>query len=175
MSKHKTDEIWKPIRGFDGMYDVSNYGRVRSNSRIVRHNLGGDKRLNERIVSKLITVNGYCQVFLYKNGKRSVRLVHRLVLQAFVGECPVGMEVRHLNSVRTDNRLCNLAYGTHSDNVIDTIKLGRNGNQKLNPELVVTIRKRLDDGELVKDLASEYNVSTRAISKVKNRISYAWM
>jgi hypothetical protein len=169
------NEIWKDIPGFVGLYEVSNLGTVRSKNRTVRHNCGGDKTVRSQIISQLITPNGYCQVSLWREGKRKVFSVHRLVLLAFVGKCPTGYEVRHLNSIKTDNRLVNLAYGTHSENVIDTINLGRNSRQKLNPELVLKIRKRANNGETIKALAAEYRVSERAISKIKNHHTYAWL
>ena len=170
-----TEEVWKPVVGFEGYYEVSNMGNVRSKDRIVKHNCGGAKKVEGKIISQLITRNGYCQVSLWKYGKRKVFLVHRLVLHVFVGECPENMEVRHLNSIPTDNRLENLAYGTRSENTIDTLNLGRGGRQRLNPFLVVEIRKRLNNGESTKVLAQEYEVSTRAINKIKNRTTYAWV
>lgn len=170
-----TKEIWLPIENYEEFYEVSSLGRVRSKERFVRHNCGGFKKVEGRIISQLITPNGYCQVSLWKEGKRKVWLVHRLVLYTFLGACPDGMETRHLNSKRTDNRLINLVYGTHSENVIDTINLGRNSGQKLNVEAVKIIRKRLNEGEMVKTLAQEYNVSTRSISKIKNGYTYAWI
>jgi hypothetical protein len=171
----KESEAWKDIPGYEEYYQVSNLGRVRSKDRIVRHNCGGEKRVKGQIMSQLLTPNGRFQVFLYRGGKRKICLVHRLVLLAFVGECPKNMEVRHLNSISTDNRLSNLAYGTHSENVIDTINLGRNSRQKFNPSVVIEIRERLDKGETVKALAEEYHTSTRAISKIKNRHTYSWL
>lgn len=168
-------EIWKPIEGFEGFYEVSNMGNVRSKDRIVKHNFGGDKRVEGRILSQLTTPNGYKQVALWKDGKRKIFLVHRLVLLAFVGECPANMEVRHLNSIPTDNRLENIVYGTHSENTIDTLKLGKGGRQRLNPFYVKEIRKKLSNGKTIKALAQEYEVSTRAISNIKNRNTYAWV
>lgn len=168
-------EVWRDVLGFEDSYQVSNMGRVRSKDRIVRHNCGGDKMVSGKIMSQLLTRNNRKQVHLYKNGKRTVCLVHRLVLGAFVGECPEGMEVRHLNSVSTDNRLCNLAYGTHSENVIDTINLGRNSRQRLDPQKVMEIREKASNGAKTRDLASEYGVSTRAISKIKYRQTYSWI
>lgn len=170
-----TNEVWKDIPEFAESYEVSNFGRVRSKNRMVRHNCGGEKKVKEKILSQLILPNGYCQVFLWCEGKRKACLVHRLVLLAFVGKCPEGQEVRHLNSVKTDNRLVNLAYGTHSENVIDTINLGRNSRQKLNSELALEIRRRANNGESVKALSAEFKVSTRAISKIKNNHTYSWL
>lgn len=169
------EEVWKPVPGYEDFYEVSSIGRVKGKDRIVRHNCGGDKKIEGQILSQLTTPNGYNQVFLWKHGKRKIWLVHRLVLHAFVGECPAGMEVRHLNSISTDNRLSNLTYGTHSENTIDTLNLGRGGRQRLNPVLVKEIRKRLCAGETVKILAQDYEVTTKAIYNIKARKTYAWV
>jgi hypothetical protein len=148
---------------------------VRGKDRFVRHNCGGEKIVRGKLLSQLITPKGRPQVALWREGRRKPINVHRLVMLAFVGECPPNMEVRHLNSISTDNRLCNLAYGTHSENVIDTINLGRNSRQKFNAEIVKEIRARTDAGESVKELAKEYKTSPEAISKIKRRKTYAWL
>lgn len=174
-SKPTQAERWAAIPGYEGHYEVSDLGRVRGVSRIVRHSSGANKQVGGQILSQLTLRNGYRQVFLWKEGTRAAICVHRLVLLAFVGECPDGMEARHINSVRADNRLCNLAYGTHSENTIDTMKLGRGGRQKLNPKLAKEIVLRAEAGELVKNLAKEFGVSVRSISRIKNRHSYSWI
>ena len=168
-------ERWKDVPTMEGYYQVSNLGRVRSKDRIVRHNCGGDKKVKGQMLSRSKNGNGYYYVHLYKEGNRKMFLVHRMVLLAFVGECPPNMEVRHLNSVPTDNRLQNLAYGTHSENTIDTINLGRNSRQKFNPTIVKEIRQKSASGMSNKALAAEYKTSVEAISKIKRHVTYAWI
>lgn len=68
--------------------------------------------------------NGYRSVNLCKKYKGRQAFVHRLVLEAFVGPCPAGMEVLHINGVRDDNRLENLRYGTRSENMRDALRHG---------------------------------------------------
>ena len=170
-----TQEQWKPVKGYERLYEVSNLGRVRSKERIVKHNCGGAKRLKGKMLTPYKTGQGRYQVSLWREGMRNPQQVHRLVMLSFVGECPENMEVRHLNSDPTDNRLCNLAYGTKTENVIDALKLGRHGKQKITPEEVLTIRQRLDDGELIIHIAKEYGVCNRAISNIKNRRTFWWM
>jgi hypothetical protein len=168
-------ECWKDIPGYDGYYEVSDLGNVRSKTRYVKHNCGGLKKVEGQEKQAIVLNNGYHMIHLYKHGKGKGMLVHRLVMLAFVGQCPDNMEVRHLNSNRADNRLCNLTYGTHSENSIDTAKLGRHGKQRLTPSEVVEIRELLADGEMVKTVASKYGVSTRTIGQIKNRHSYLWL
>lgn len=97
-------ETWKPAAGYEGLYEVSDLGRIK-----------GLKR--GKILKTVKQNNGYLQVGLYKNGKRKVFLVHRLVYSAFNGEIPPGLEVNHINDKdKTDNRLCNLNLMTHKEN-----------------------------------------------------------
>ncbi|QWY84286.1 HNH endonuclease [Gordonia phage Jalammah] len=67
------------------------------------------------------TPDGHLKTSLRKNGDSRVSLIHRLVMGAFVGPCPEGMEVCHRNGIGTDNRLSNLRYGTRSENAIDQV------------------------------------------------------
>ena len=111
-------EIWKPVVGHEGAYEVSDLGRVRSLDRRVRLvtlQAGETTRLvKERVLRPGPTRSGHVSVAI---GKGNSRLVHRLVLEAFVGPCPDGCEVLHLNHDPADNRLVNLKYGTRSENL----------------------------------------------------------
>ena len=68
--------------------------------------------------------SGHCRVTLYKNGRAYRKLIHHLVLETYVSECPIGYECRHLNGDAKDNRLSNLKWGTRSENSKDAIKHG---------------------------------------------------
>lgn len=103
-------EEWRPIPGHEGRYEVSNRGVVRSWS----------KQKQGQALSPGRNRDGYLQVRLVKK----TVCVHRLVLAAFVGPLPSGLVTRHLNGDRTDNRLSNLAYGTHSENARDAVAHG---------------------------------------------------
>lgn len=108
--KHQ-GERWRNIAGFEGQYEVSDHGRVRSLAWEENHVLRPRKCLN-----------GYLQVNL---GARVVKAVHRLVLEAFVGPCPDGYECDHINGVRDDNRLANLHWVSRSENQRNPITLER--------------------------------------------------
>lgn len=103
------DEIWLPVKGHDGLYEVSDMGRVRSLS---YRRTGKAKLLTPRN-----SVNGYLLVHLYKDGKERNFYIHRLVYEAFRGAIPKGLTVDHINNVKTDNRLENLQLLTNADNV----------------------------------------------------------
>lgn len=112
-------EHWLPIPETEGHYEASNLGRVRSLSRVVT-SPRGTRSIKGRILHPSRTRQGY--VSLPICGKR--RFVHALVLAAFVGPRPPGMVTRHLNGNKVDNRPENLAYGTHSENQLDNVRLG---------------------------------------------------
>lgn len=106
-------EIWKDIPDYEGRYQVSNLGAVRS--------LNYMHTGTTKIIHHKINKYGYVTVCLHKNTVRSHRGVHGLVLRAFVGE-PNGLVPDHINRVRTDNRLDNLRYCTQRENQHNTNK-----------------------------------------------------
>ena len=99
-------EIWKGIRGYIGLYDVSNFCRIRS----LKHG-------KVRILKPFKEKDGYLHVELYKNRKGKKFYVHRLVWEAFNGAIPEGMQVNHINEDKTDNRLENLNLMTPKENM----------------------------------------------------------
>lgn len=129
-----TQEIWKPVIGYEGFYEVSNKGRVRSLDREITQAGKGGTQFTRRFKGKEIKsapqVGGYLKTRLSKYGKRANPLVHRVVLEAFVGPCPEGMETRHLDSDPTNNCLENLVWGTVEENRRDTANLGNHPSQK---------------------------------------------
>jgi len=109
-------EQWLPIPSYESTYHVSNLGRVYSTPRATTP--GG-------LLRTPADTYGYPKVGLVQNGKQKGAKVHVLVMLAFVGEPPVGMEVRHLDGSRVPH-LENLAYGTHKENGEDSAKHGVN-------------------------------------------------
>lgn len=124
MKQPTINEVWKSIPGYEGVYEASNLGRVRSLDRYV--NIGNDARklLRGQLIQPSPHSRGYHYHILYGKGKPKNRLAHRLVKEAFDGPCPPGMVVRHLNDDKIDNRLENLAWGTQSDNMRDSVRNG---------------------------------------------------
>lgn len=117
------DEKWLPVAGFEDAYAVSDHGRIKSLARTVDMGLY-TRDLKERMLSFTLLPGGYRQVQLNRNGKATARLVHRVVLEAFVGPCPDGMEALHRNGVRDDNRPENLRWGTRQQNVRESVEAG---------------------------------------------------
>ena len=170
-----TVEHWKPVVGYEGLYEVSDQGRVKS--------LPGERWNGAAWIQKPgcirktpIGAQGYPTVDLKHNGHRKTFTVHTLVLTAFVGPRPTGYECRHLNGVRHDSRLCNLAWGTPSENDEDRRKHGTfvqgelHGGSTLTNEQVLLIRKA--DGTQ-KAIAQRFGVSQSLISMIKSSRRWA--
>lgn len=107
------NEIWKDIPEYEGLYQASNLGRIKSLERIDA--LG--HRLKEKILKPSIGNSGYYQVCLCKNSIVKHYMIHRLVWKAFNGSIPKNMQCNHLNEIKTDNRLENLNLMTSKENV----------------------------------------------------------
>jgi hypothetical protein len=120
-------EVWKSILGYEGLYEVSDMGRVRSVDRMVPAKNGTSRFYPSVIKSQRLDKNGYPRVNLTDKGVQSSVWVHTLVLNAFVGPMPEWAKLcRHLDDVKTNNTLANLQWGTQSENEQDKIKNGRN-------------------------------------------------
>lgn len=113
-------EVWKDIAGYEGAYQISNFGRVKSLEREVNirlFNVGLTKRkVPELIRKQIIYKNGYVGVQLHKQQKVKLHLIHRLVAQAFLPNPENKPEVNHKNGDKLDNRVENLEWVTASEN-----------------------------------------------------------
>lgn len=111
----KTKETWKPVVGYEGLYEVSDLGRVKKVARTITKADGTIKKVDERIL-KPSDSNGYQIVGLYRNGVSNPNWVHRLVAQAFIPNPNKLPEVNHKDEIRTNNKLDNLEWISHRDN-----------------------------------------------------------
>jgi hypothetical protein len=113
-------EHWLAVPGWEGLYEVSDLGRVRS---LTRRTPAGTRK--GRLMKTNVDPAGYWQLgFRRGDGKSRTQKVHQLVAAAFLGPRPEGLEVRHLDGNKLNNRLDNLAYGTPSENSLDSIRHG---------------------------------------------------
>ena len=123
-------EEWKPVKGYDGYYEVSNYGTVRGVKRVVESSKGYHE-IPQRVKKAMINQDGYAIVSLSRDGKSIKRAVHRLVYEAFVGVIPDGYEINHKDFDRANNCVSNLEAVTHTENVQYTVAFGRNYTSKV--------------------------------------------
>ena len=117
-------ERWKPVTGHEGIYEVSNHGRVRSVDRTVTRSDGQVHRRKGKLLRTPLNQRGYQVVNLCIQGKCQIRTVHSLIAETFIGTRPEGMEVCHNDGIKTNNRVDNLRYGTPSDNALDKVRHG---------------------------------------------------
>ena len=111
------NEIWRDIPGYEGYYQASNLGRVRSLDRFIYHKNGHYQKSVGKILICVPNKIGYCQVFLCKNNEKKKHFyVHRLVWTTFYGEIPDDMEVNHKDENKQNNSLDNLNLLSHKDN-----------------------------------------------------------
>jgi len=161
-------EIWKPVINYEGLYEISDFGQIKSFSR--------PRNWHEKILKLNLKRDGYLQITLWKNKIPKTFLVHRLVLETFIGPCPEGMECRHLDNNKSNNQLNNLRWDFPSENRKDIIKYGTiahqkgilHGMAKLTEEDVKEIKKLLKTRKLKqRKIAKIYNVSEKTISSIK--------
>lgn len=127
--KYYEKEEWRDIKGYEGYYQVSNHGRVKSVERFVYGKL---KRIHkERILKPIYRSNGYMSIELCKDKKRKISLVHRLVAQAFIPNPENKREVNHKNGITLDAHVKNLEWVSGRENVVhSSLKLKQNKSSK---------------------------------------------
>lgn len=123
-----TYECWLPVRGYEGFYEVSNFGAVRSVGREIKRTNGRRYKSTGKLISQKISASGYKIVCLSVRGNKSYKRVHRLVLEAFVGPCPDGMEACHWDDDPANNGLVNLRWDYRSGNRRDGVRNGKHAN-----------------------------------------------
>lgn len=109
------NEIWKDVLDYEGLYQVSDLGRVKSLSKTwFTGNYKSLQNKDETIITLKLDKDGYQRLILLKDGKKSNKRVHRLVWESFNNK--TDLPVDHINNIKTDNRLCNLQAITHREN-----------------------------------------------------------
>lgn len=172
------EEIWKDIPGYEGIYQVSNFGQVRSCERIRQNG----RKFKAHLKALCRQYKGYLRVQLTRNGKSRSWFVHRLVLETFMGPMPSGKVVNHKNGVRHDNHLSNLEYVTPHENSLHAYRhLGRVNNlvgekhwaAKLVTDEVRAIRLLYSTGKYThKKLAEIFGVKAITIGGIIRRTKW---
>lgn len=173
-------EVWKSVVGYEGLYQVSNKGRVKSLPRAVNAPQAGGIRMSPGKILKPGNAHGRWLVSLSKQGQVKSCWVAHLVAEAFLGPNTNGSHVLHKNDVATDDRVENLRYGTHQENMADgkvNKKFQRGSkryNAKLTEQQVIQIKLRLPH-EKVSKIAKAFGVSHAVVSMIKSGNNWGWL
>jgi len=161
-------EAWRSVVGYEGIYEVSDRGRVHSLDRHSTDATGRVRIWKGRLLRLSQSPEGYPRVGLHRDGETRSVSVHRLVAEAFHG--PGEGHVRHLNHARDDNRASNLAWGTPAENWHDSVRDGRHphgdshGCAKLTALQVLAIRQ---DSRIHRLIANDYGISEGRVNVIK--------
>lgn len=153
MSEADSTERWLPVVGYEGIYSVSDLGRVRREINGGGHISGNRWKAGMILTPSIEKDTGRAVVNLCKNAVRDRKRVHVLVLTAFVGARPEGMVACHFpDGNPANNRLSNLRWGTRKENGEDMVKHGnsqkgsKNKNAKINDDQVREVRNHIAVG-----------------------------
>ena len=170
-------EEWRGIPDYEGYYEVSNLGRVRSVERLVPHARHGLTKQQSKILRPAIT-DGYYKVALSMDRRLRSFRVHRLVAQAFIDNPSELPEVNHKDGDKLNNNASNLEWCTHAQNIQHAFDNGlaialrgaTNGNSKLTEESVLAIRSEYDYGKVtLMKLAGKYGCSKRNVLDIVHK------
>ena len=172
-------EEWRDVVGYEGRYQVSSEGRVKSLERKVPK-WDGERTVKERILKPCVTGSGYLYVNLYAGGRTRMFYVHRLVCQAFHDNPDNKPQVNHLNEDKTDNRACNLEWCTAEENTNFGTRTERSRKTLSKP-----VGQYTRDGELIRIWSSareaqrqagfnQSNISKVACGKYKQAYGCIW-
>jgi hypothetical protein len=160
-----SEEIWKDIIGYEGLYKVSDFGNVKS--------LGNEFLRKERLLKLSPQSKNYLTVVLQKDATRKMVLVHRLVAEHFIYNIESKPQINHINGNKHDNRVENLEWVSHRENLDHAIKNNltlkgeKNRNSKLKDVDVIKIHSLLQKGITTKELSETYNVSYSTIYGIR--------
>jgi HNH endonuclease/NUMOD4 motif len=161
-------ETWRPVAGFEGRYEVSGTGRVRSCRR-------------GKLLALVRNRRGYMQCNLYPGGGRVKNVLHhRLVARAFLGAVPPGWQVNHKNGVKNDNRVENVELVTRAQNLQHARDRGlfrpqkgeANIRAKLTDEQVREIRRLRAQRVTAREVAERFGVTERTVFAIQHRKSW---
>lgn len=184
----KEKENWKPIKGFEGFYEISDLGRVRSIDRVVEFNRRNGTVVSRRTKGRLLHPGfdgkkNYLHVTLSRGKIRTVAMLHRLVAEAFIENPNALPEVNHKDEDKTNNAVDNLEWCDHIYNNNYGKKMfchqGENNPQcKFPIETILAIKREYDptkEGGRICDLSRKYGVSQPHIRSIITGFRWGWL
>ena len=184
------EEEWRPVRGYEGIYEVSSLGRVRSLPRtIIVTGSGGYRapktdyyrKVGGIVLTPLMRTDGYYKVNLYRDGEREQVPIHRMVCEAFHGPPSAKQDAAHNDGVKINNHATNLRWASRAENMSDKIVHDTHGRgvrahgAKLTDDDVLKIKEALRAGGSQSQLARQHGVSVSAIWLIAKQKNWAWL
>lgn len=123
-------ELWKSIDNYEGLYQVSTEGRVKSLARTIVRSDGQTKTIGEKLLKPSTAINGYQLVNLCRNGRQKTKKIHRLVAKAFIPNPMNKTEINHKDGHKNNNRVLNLEWVTPKENIRHALDTGLMGPKK---------------------------------------------
>ena len=165
------EEIWKDVVGYEGYYEVSSLGNVRSVSRMVRSRGRGMRLSPAKIRKQALSTKGYCQVGLSMNGVITTLSVHRLVAECFVLNTDSNKDqVNHIDGDKTNNIFHNLEWVNNSENALHAFKLGLRkpkGHSGIDvPERKRFVLSKRSEGYTNKEISEMLGVCAVTVSRI---------
>lgn len=165
----ETQELWKPIKGFEGRYEISNTGRVKSLARMRKSARGGMAPLPERILKLKIDKNGYVCVHLRADEITKYPHIHRLVAEAFIENTDNKPTVNHKDGNKQSNTVQNLEWSTHSEQTNHALNEGLmklRGSPKFSKKFKQEIHEYYKEtGCSIMDLVRKFGISERTAGR----------
>lgn len=172
-------EEWRPVVGYEGLYEVSSHGRVRSLTRLCRGKCDSLCRHNGTVLKAKTTRDGHQGISLSRERRYKSTNVHLLVLEAFVGPRPKGLQCCHNDGNEANNFVGNLRWDTPANNGSDKVKHGTSGKGERNPSAKLSVKDVLEIrnatpryGYLL-DLCRRYGIGKGTICQVRSRKTWA--
>lgn len=128
------EEEWRDVKGYEGKYMVSNIGRILSKGRSIRTGTG-HRLTKDLVMTNMLSRYGYPTILLSDTSGKKLKTIHRLVASAFIPNPDNKPCVDHINTIKLDNRVGNLRWATHKENVLNTVtrkKKSDTFNSKIN-------------------------------------------
>lgn len=173
-------EVWKDIEGYEGLYQISNLGRVKSLDRVITYKDGRKRKFYSKVLKPLPDKDGYFHVNLLKNRKCAHPTIHGLVAKRFIGERPEGYVINHIDENKANNEASNLEYVTQKENVNHGTRTERMRRTRGKPVLGISTK---DGSAIAFDSPSEAErvngfdhrrISACALCKRKQHKGYVW-